>query len=73
MTGRGAGDALTRTTAILFAAFLVTSVLLSILGNMQNKHKSILDTPVDSGATQPAPAVPAPVPSPAKPAVPLPE
>jgi preprotein translocase subunit SecG len=73
MTGRGAANVLTRTTAILFAAFLVTSILLSILGNMQNKHKSILDAPVDSVPAQPAPAVPAPVPSPAKPAVPLPE
>jgi len=73
MTGRGAANVLTRTTAILFGAFLLTSILLSILGNIQNKHKSILDTPIDSGPTQPAPAVPAPAPAPTKPAVPLPE
>jgi len=68
MTGRGAANVLTRTTAILFGAFLVTSVLLSVLGNQQSKQKSILDAPDSTPATT-APAVPAP----AKPAVPLPE
>jgi preprotein translocase subunit SecG len=69
MTGRGAANVLTRTTAILFGAFLVTSVLLSVLGNQQAKQKSIFDTLPDSGPAQPLPAVP----TPAKPAVPQPE
>ena len=69
MSGRGAANVLTRTTAILFAAFLVTSVLLSIIGGAQSKRQSILDTVPDS---QPAPTAPA-VPAPPKPAVPLPE
>ena len=70
MTGRGAANVLTRTTAILFGAFLVTSVLLSVLGNQQRKQKSILDALPDSGPTQPLPTAP---PAPAKPAVPQPE
>ena len=69
MTGRGAANVLTRTTAILFACFLLTSILLSILGNIQNKPKSILDTPLDSAPAKSAPVAPAPV----KPAVPLPD
>ena len=69
MTGRGAANVLTRTTAILFAAFLVTSVLLSVLGNQQNKRGSILDSLPESAPTQPQPATPGP----AKPAVPQPE
>lgn len=83
MTGRGAANVLTRTTAILFAAFLVTSVLLSVLGNTHSQKKSILDTVPDRKAiptlpgaplpsTLPAPASP-PTPAPAKPGAPLPQ
>ena len=75
MTGRGAANALTRTTAILFAAFLTTSILLTILGNVRAKHASILDRApaADSHAPVPTPAgIPAPN-APLSPASPTPK
>jgi preprotein translocase subunit SecG len=43
MTARGAANALTRATAILAAAFFVTSLLLSILARYGDKPTDILD------------------------------
>jgi preprotein translocase subunit SecG len=71
MTARGAGNLLTRTTAILATAFFVVSVLLTIVGNMDRKNASVVDrikihsiNPV----TAPQPAAPAPAqPGPAAP------
>jgi preprotein translocase subunit SecG len=61
MTGRGAANALTRTTAILFAAFLTTSILLTILGNARAKQTSILDRAPDSHTSAPVqPVLPLP-------------
>jgi len=43
MSARGAANALTRTTAILAAAFFVTSLLLSIIARYGEKPIDILD------------------------------
>ena len=64
MSTRGQANLLTRTTAILFAAFCVTSLTLVIIAAPTNRPRSLADeinqTP---GQTQPA--------TPAQPAVPL--
>jgi preprotein translocase subunit SecG len=62
MTGRGAADLLTRTTAILAACFMATSMILAILSAETRTQGSILDQP------QPVPSAPA---QPAGPSVPL--
>jgi preprotein translocase subunit SecG len=56
LTSRGTANVLTRTTAILAAAFFATSLVLSILASLDRKPRSILNgTP--AGQTQPgAPA-----------------
>ena len=58
MTGRGQANLLTRTTAILAAAFFATSLLLAIISGNASAPKSIIDqaVPAASGA---APAQPA--------------
>ncbi|BCM19665.1 preprotein translocase subunit SecG [Mesorhizobium sp. J8] len=48
MTARGAANALTRATAILAAAFFVTSLALSILARYGEKPIDILDRPATS-------------------------
>ena len=57
MTSRGAVNLLTRTTAVLAAAFFGTSIVLAILSGSHNAPTSILDQ--TSPAAQEAPAVPA--------------
>jgi preprotein translocase subunit SecG len=57
MTSRGTTNVLSRTTAILAAAFFATSLLLSILAGIDRKPTSILNT----GAPAPAaPGLPSP-------------
>jgi len=71
LTGRAAGNLLTRTTAVLAGSFFVTSLVLAILANGHNKKT---ETPFDSLPVQaPATAFPQPeAPSqPAQPAAPL--
>ena len=63
MTGRGTANLLTRTTAVLGAAFFALSLTLAILNRGTSAPGSILDTP----ASAPAPAAPA---APAAPSVP---
>lgn len=59
MTGRAAGNLLTRTTAILATCFFVTSMGLALLANGQSKPASIMDQPVPAQPAAPAqPAVP---------------
>ena len=66
LTGRGTASLLTRTTAILAAAFMVTSLTLSIFGTGGGgEPSSILD---DLPATAPAPE---PAPEPTGPSVPV--
>ena len=62
MTGRGAADLLTRTTAILAACFMATSMILAILAADTRTQGSILDKP------QAAPSAPV---KPTGPSVPL--
>jgi preprotein translocase subunit SecG len=58
MTGRATADLLTRTTAILATAFMVTSLMLAIIAAHDRKAAtgSILDQPAQ---TAPVPAEPA--------------
>ena len=60
-TARGAANLLTRTTAILAAAFMTTSIILAIMSGSPSRPTSIIDTlPATSPAQQaPAPAAPA--------------
>ena len=61
MTGRGAADLLTRTTAILAACFMATSMILAILAADTRTQGSILDKPqaAPSAPVKPtAPSVP---------------
>lgn len=53
MTGRAAGNLLTRTTAILATAFMVTSLVLAVLANTRSAPPSVLDQPLP--LTAPAP------------------
>ncbi len=58
MTGRAAGDLLTRTTAILAACFMATSIILAIMANAGREQTSILDQ-LGGGTSAPtAPAAP---------------
>ncbi|HWA61682.1 MAG TPA: preprotein translocase subunit SecG, partial [Caulobacteraceae bacterium] len=43
ITTRGAGDLLTRTTWILFTAFMVLSLSLTIIGGRQRSNEAILN------------------------------
>ena len=65
MSGRGTANLLTRTTAILAAAFFLTSLVLALLFSRQHQPTSILDTIPPAGQSAPAstPATPAPAPA----------
>jgi preprotein translocase subunit SecG len=65
MTGRATANLLSRTTAVLAACFMSTSLLLAYLGGIHGKPVSILDRPASSSApVVPGPAAPsAPAPS----------
>jgi preprotein translocase subunit SecG len=73
MTGRSAGNALTKTTAILAAGFFATSLFLSILASRHGPPPSILAPTNQSGgglAPIQIPGAPAPA-APQAPAAPL--
>lgn len=55
MSNRGAGNALTRTTAILAAGFFATSLVLSILAGWGRQPSSMLGTGIPAAPTQQAP------------------
>ncbi len=61
MSGRASADMLTRTTAVLAAAFMVTSLTLTLLASSEREPASIME-----GAATPA----APVEEPAEPSGP---
>ena len=68
MTGRSAGNALTKTTAILAACFFATSLVLSIIASQHSTGPSILNPTGQSGgglAPLQIPGGPAPVAPPA--------
>jgi len=67
LTGRSAANLLTRTTAILAALFILTSLGLAKLSGLQREPMSILDQP-STMAPAPAPAEPK---EPAQPTAPL--
>ncbi len=73
MTGRSTANLLTRVTAILAAAFMVTSILLVVLHNRDRAPRSIIDqgSPAASAAPVVPPAPPAQTP-PAEPPSPSP-
>ena len=54
LTSRGTSNVLTRTTAILAAAFFATSLILSILAGIERKPRSILSPGTEAPAGQPA-------------------
>ncbi len=58
MTVRGSANLLTRTTAVLATAFMITSLLLAILAGRDRSAERILEAVPP--AEEPAPAVPAP-------------
>lgn len=61
MTGRAASDLLTRTTAILAAGFICTSLGMAILAGNHRESSSILDQPtqkIEQPATPAEPAAP---------------
>lgn len=78
MTGRSAGNALTKTTAILAAGFFATSLALSLLAGQHGGTPSILNragqpgglAPLQAPGT-PAPGTPAPQSAPSSPQAPL--
>lgn len=72
MTGRSTANLLTRTTAILAAAFFAMSVLLVVLSNRTTAPRSILDQgPATNMPAVPAGTPPAKAPAPAAPTPPL--
>jgi preprotein translocase subunit SecG len=73
MTGRSAGNALTKTTAILAACFFATSLVLSILAGTHRAGPSILNPTGETGgglAPLVVPGAPATPPAPTAPAAP---
>jgi len=76
MSGRSTANLLTRSTAILAAAFFATSIALAVLASEQREARSIIDQgPMPTAPAQPAapakPAAPVQPAAPAAPAVPL--
>jgi preprotein translocase subunit SecG len=75
MTGRSTANLLTRVTAVLAAAFMMTSVLLVLAHNRERAPRSIIEQGAPPAAP-PAPVLPAAPPQttpsePAPPSVPL--
>jgi preprotein translocase subunit SecG len=69
MTGRSTANLLTRTTAILAAAFFLSSILLVVLSNRSGAPRSLLDQGAPN--TQEAPTPTPPPAPPAEPSAPL--
>ncbi len=70
MTGRSAGNALTKTTAVLAASFFATSLALSILASQHGTAPSILPTGEGGGGGGLAPLQLPGAPVPASPQAP---
>jgi preprotein translocase subunit SecG len=70
MTGRASANLLTRTTAVLAAIFIATSMLLAIAAGRGSTPRSILDQPNATPAAPAGAAVPASPPPPAAPTEP---
>jgi preprotein translocase subunit SecG len=59
MSGRAAGNLLTRATAVVAAGFFVTSLGLALLSNDRSRQSSIMDAPLANPIVPAAPAAPA--------------
>ena len=66
MSGRSAGNVLTKSTGVLGAAFMATSILLAVLSGRDGGTGAFLDEPVAPAQTEQAPPE-----EPGAPAVPL--
>ena len=53
MSGRAAGNLLTRATGILAAGFFITSLGLALLSNDRGRQGSIMDAPIETQQSQP--------------------
>ena len=64
MSGRAAGNLLTRSTGILGAAFMISSISLAILAGANSSNRSLFDNPPPADTSAPTqqeqPAAPAP-------------
>ncbi len=61
LSGRGAGNVLTRSTAIFACAFFATSIALTVLARMESRPSDILDRlGAPAPVTAPSPAAPVP-------------
>ena len=58
LTGRGTANLLTRTTAILAACFMMTSIVLSILASGGERRSLLDELPTTAPVQQQAPAEP---------------
>lgn len=56
LTGRGTANLLTRTTAILAACFMMTSIALSILATGSNQRRSLIEQLPSTAPMQQAPS-----------------
>jgi preprotein translocase subunit SecG len=63
MTARGAGDLLSRTTAILAACFFATSLVLTVMSGKGTRSRSILDDAAIPKSQTEAPLKTAPPPA----------
>lgn len=56
MSGRSAGNILTKSTGVLGGAFMATSILLALLAGRDGGSGSFLDDPAPAAQTEQAPA-----------------
>ena len=56
MSGRAAGNLLTRMTAILATCFFITSLALALLANQHGRQGSLMDAPIEAPQQQQPPA-----------------
>jgi len=71
MSGRAAGNLLTRATGILATFFFITSIALALLSNTHGSSRSLMDAPIDTPQQQQAPEAPQSQNQPAQPAAPI--
>ncbi len=64
MTGRSTANLLTRATAILAAAFMMTSILLVVIHNRERAPHSIIDQGTPAAPASPIPIIPGPTTTP---------
>ncbi len=70
LSGRGAANMLTRTTAVLALAFFATSISLTLIAKTPQNTGTIINSTGQSSGSTTAPALPAPA-APAEPQAPV--